>query len=288
VKHLPRNDIDALDLGQSGDSVSLELLDGRIVVSKKSMTSESRLYQQYLKQVEFDHMSDFIVPRVCKPWDGSGFCMEYVSGKPLGQVLGNASITEVESIAKIIAAYLQNLIASSVRSIDPIDNNLAFKSKVKSMREALSSSRYELVQKALTILDLESIRVPQLIGPNHGDFSFENVLINQNSGEAWLVDFLDSPIETPLIDISRVLIDMEHGWWGSGLYPSASEKLSSIYMADVLRSTCYNNGIDPLEISFFKLFTAVRLVPYTKNPLRMSILIDLISQELRYISRGLR
>jgi hypothetical protein len=214
--------------------------------------------------------------------------MEYVSGKPLGQVLGNASITEVESIAKIIAAYLQNLIASSVRSIDPIDNNLAFKSKMQSMREALSSSRYELVQKALTILDLESIRVPQLIGPNHGDFSFENVLINQNSGEAWLVDFLDSPIETPLIDISRVLIDMEHGWWGSGLYPSASEKLSSIYMADVLRSTCYNNGIDPLEISFFKLFTAVRLVPYTKNPLRMSILIDLISQELRYISRGLR
>ena len=288
MKHLPRNDIDALDLGQSGDSVSLELLDGRIVVSKKSMTSESRLYQQYLKQVEFDHMSDFIVPRVCKPWDGSGFCMEYVSGKPLGQVLGNASITEVESIAKIIAAYLQNLIASSVRSIDPIDNNLAFKSKMQSMREALSSSRYELVQKALTILDLESIRVPQLIGPNHGDFSFENVLINQNSGEAWLVDFLDSPIETPLIDISRVLIDMEHGWWGSGLYPSASEKLSSIYMADVLRSTCYNNGIDPLEISFFKLFTAVRLVPYTKNPLRMSILIDLISQELRYISRGLR
>ena len=285
---MPSNDIDALELGQSGDSVSLELLDGKIVVSKKSMTSESRLYQQYLKQVEFDHMSDFIVPRVCKPWDGSGFCMEYVSGKPLGQVLGNASITEVESIAKMIAAYLQNLIASSVRSIDPIDSNLAFKTKVKSMREALSSSRYELVQKALTILDLESIRVPQLIGPNHGDFSFENVLINQNSGEAWLVDFLDSPIETPLIDISRVLIDMEHGWWGSGLYPSASEKLSSIYMADVLRSTCYNNGIDPLEISFFKLFTAVRLVPYTKNPLRMSILIDLISQELKYLSRGLR
>ena len=285
---MPSNDIDALELGQSGDSVSLELLDGKIVVSKKSMTSESRLYQQYLKQVEFDHMSDFIVPRVCKPWDGSGFCMEYVSGKPLGQVLGNASITEVESISKMIAVYLQNLIASSVRSIDPIDSNLAFKSKVKSMREALSSSRYELVQKALTILDLESIRVPQLIGPNHGDFSFENVLINQNSGEAWLVDFLDSPIETPLIDISRVLIDMEHGWWGSGLYPSASEKLSSIYMADVLRSTCYNNGIDPLEISFFKLFTAVRLVPYTKNPLRMSILIDLISQELKYLSRGLR
>ena len=285
---MPSNDIDALELGQSGDSVSLELLDGKIVVSKKSMTSESRLYQQYLKQVEFDHMSDFIVPRVCKPWDGSGFCMEYVSGKPLGQVLGNASITEVESISKMIAVYLQNLIASSVRSIDPIDSNLAFKSKVKSMREALSSSRYELVQKALTILDLESIRVPQLIGPNHGDFSFENVLINQNSGEAWLVDFLDSPIETPLIDISRVLIDMEHGWWGSGLYPSASEKLSSIYMADVLRSTCYNNGIDPLEISFFKLFTAVRLVPYTKNPLRMSILIDLISQELKHLSRGLR
>lgn len=285
---MPSNDIDALELGQSGDSVSLELLDGKIVVSKKSMTSESRLYQQYLKQVEFDHMSDFIVPRVCKPWDGSGFCMEYVSGKPLGQVLGNASITEVESISKMIAGYLQNLIASSVRSIDPIDSNLAFKSKVKSMREALSSSRYELVQKALTILDLESIRVPQLIGPNHGDFSFENVLINQNSGEAWLVDFLVSPIETPLIDISRALIDMEHGWWGSGLYPSASEKLSSIYMADVLRSTCYNNGIDPLEISFFKLFTAVRLVPYTKNPLRMSILIDLISQELKYLSRGLR
>lgn len=285
---MPSNDIDALKLGQSGDSVSLELLDGKIVVSKKSMTSESRLYQQYLKQVEFDHMSDFIVPRVCKPWDGSGFCMEYVSGKPLGQVLGNASITEVESISKMIALYLQNLIASSVRSMDPIDSNLAFKSKVKSMREALSSSRYELVQKALTILDLESIRVPQLIGPNHGDFSFENVLINQNSGEAWLVDFLDSPIETPLIDISRVLIDMEHGWWGSGLYPSASEKLSSIYMADVLRSTCYNNGIDSLEISFFKLFTAVRLVPYTKNPLRMSILIDLISQELKYLSRGLR
>lgn len=285
---MPSNDIDALELGQSGDSVSLELLDGKIVVSKKSMTSESRLYQQYLKQVEFDHMSDFIVPKVCKPWDGSGFCMEYVSGKPLGQVLGNASITDVESISKMISVYLQNLIASSVRSIAPIDSNLAFKSKVKSMREALSSSRYELVQKALTILDLESIRVPQLIGPNHGDFSFENVLINQNSGEAWLVDFLDSPIETPLIDISRVLIDMEHGWWGSGLYPSASEKLSSIYMADVLRSTCYNNGIDPLEISFFKLFTAVRLVPYTKNPLRMSILIDLISQELKYLSRGLR
>jgi hypothetical protein len=286
VSLLSAKQLDDLELGQSGDSVRIELLGEQLVVRKESPVNHSRLEKQYLKQLNFDHSLDFKIPKVIVPWDGTSFSMEYVSGTPLGKFLGNASISEVESLTAIVSAYIKSLITSSALEPETINKNVSFNSKLTSMSKVLSSSEYELVHSALFTLNKESIHIRQLIGPNHGDFSFENILINQNSGEAWILDFLDSPIETPLLDISRILMDLENGWWGSGLYPSASERLSSTLMAEVLRATCYENGVSSFEISYFKLFTALRLVPYTVKPLRMSILIELIAKELVHLSKG--
>ena len=275
-----------LSYGQSGDLVQYEVLDGKVVVTKRAGSESTRLHAQYLKQSTFLSSEHIQIPKIIAPWNGEAFSMEYVPSMPLGKYFQTASVSELASCGDKIIDFIKDQIAKSQISNTPLNHDLDFLEKIKNMKTSLTGSNHKIVQRAAEILELWSSSIPQLIGPNHGDFSFENILINPRSNEVWLVDFLNSPIETPLLDIGRILIDSEHGWWGSGIYPLASEKIAGNSLGIRIRTECELIGITSSQISFFKMFTALRIIPYTTNPLRMAILLNLINEESNIFTRG--
>ena len=275
-----------LSYGQSGDLVQYEVLDGKVVVTKRAGSESTRLHAQYLKQSTFLSSEHIQIPKIIAPWNGEAFSMEYVPSMPLGKYFQTASVSELANCCDKIVDFIKDQIAKSKISNDPLSHDSDFLEKIRNMQSSLTESSHKIVHRAAGILELWSSSFPQLIGPNHGDFSFENILINPRSNEVWLVDFLDSPIETPLLDIGRILIDSEHGWWGSGIYPSASEKIAGNSLGIRIRTECELIGITSSQLSFFKMFTALRIIPYTTNPLRMAILLDLINEESKSFKRG--
>lgn len=275
-----------LSYGQSGDLVHYEVLDSKVVVTKRAGSDSTRLHSQYLKQSNFSSSNHIQVPKIIIPWNGEAFSMEYVPSMPLGKYLQTASVSEVANCGERIVNFVKEQMTKSKISHAPLNHDLNFLEKIKSMQASLSKSNHKVVQRAAEILEIWSKTFPQLIGPNHGDFSFENILINPRSSEVWLVDFLDSPIESPLLDVGRFLIDSEHGWWGSGIYPLASEKIAGNALGLRIRTECELLGITSSQLSFFKMFTALRIIPYTTNPLRMAILLDIINEESKLFTRG--
>jgi hypothetical protein len=275
-----------LSYGQSGDLVHYEVLDGKVVVTKRAGSDSTRLHAQYLKQSKFPSSNHIQVPKIIIPWNGEAFSMEYVPSMPLGKYLQTASVSEVANCGESIVNFVIEQMTKSKISHAPLNHDLNFLEKIKSMQASLSKSNHKVVQRAAGILEIWSKTFPQLIGPNHGDFSFENILINPRSSEVWLVDFLDSPIESPLLDVGRFLIDSEHGWWGSGIYPLASEKIAGNALGLRIRTECELIGITSSQLSFYKMFTALRIIPYTTNPLRMAILLDIINEESKLFTRG--
>jgi hypothetical protein len=275
-----------LSYGQSGDLVHYEVLDSKVVVTKRAGSDSTRLHAQYLKQSNFSSSNHIQVPKIIIPWNGEAFSMEYVPSMPLGKYLQTASVSEVANCGESIVNFVKEQMTKSKISHAPLNHDLNFLEKIKSMQASLSKSNHKVVQRAAEILEIWSKTFPQLIGPNHGDFSFENILINPRSSEVWLVDFLDSPIESPLLDVGRFLIDSEHGWWGSGIYPLASEKIAGNALGLRIRTECELLGITSSQLSFFKMFTALRIIPYTTNPLRMAILLDIINEESKLFTRG--
>jgi hypothetical protein len=275
-----------LSYGQSGDLVHYEVRDGKVVVTKRAGSDSTRLHAQYLKQSKFPSSNHIQVPKIIIPWNGEAFSMEYVPSMPLGKYLQTASVSEVANCGESIVNFVIEQMTKSKISHAPLNHDLNFLEKIKSMQASLSKSNHKVVQRAAGILEIWSKTFPQLIGPNHGDFSFENILINPRSSEVWLVDFLDSPIESPLLDVGRFLIDSEHGWWGSGIYPLASEKIAGNALGLRIRTECELIGITSSQLSFFKMFTALRIIPYTTNPLRMAILLDIINEESKLFTRG--
>lgn len=62
-------------------------------------------------------------------------------------------------------------------------------------------------EKKLFLLD-DEIEIP--LGRCHGDLTFSNILFNGNN--YYLIDFLDSFIESPLMDIVKIRQDSRHKW----------------------------------------------------------------------------
>jgi len=277
---------DDLIYGQSGDLVHYEIREGKVVVTKRAGGDTTRLYAQFLKQSNFRSSVHIRVPQIIIPWNGNSFTMEYVPSIPLGKFFQTASVSEVTNCGNKIVDFIKDLVAKSTISNVPLNQDLNFLEKVKNMQNSLNESHHKIIKCALGILESWASSFPQIIGPNHGDFSFENILINPRSSEVWLVDFLDSPIESPLLDVGRILIDSEHGWWGSGIYPSASEKIAGNSLGLRIRTECELMGITSSQLSFFKMFTAMRIIPYTTNPIRMAILLNLINEESKLFKRG--
>ena len=121
---------------------------------------------------------------------------------------------------------------------------------------------------------------PLPIGICHGDFTFSNILFGDN--KIYLLDFLDSFIESPLIDLVKISQDTCFKWsimLEKEMPAHQKNKLIQTfnYLDHEIASFCNNQLGMSKWYNYLQVFNLLRIVPYLSN-----------SEEIFFIEKSLR
>ena len=141
--------------------------------------------------------------------------MDYIYAKNFIDYLENASPIEIDELIKKLIDYINSEIECSERSectrnvflnkFDSVEKNCSKNSLLK------DSARVKiLLNKCKGIFEHLPEKFILPIGHCHGDLTFSNILFTSNT--LYLIDYLDSFIETPLQDIVKIRQDTKYHW----------------------------------------------------------------------------
>jgi hypothetical protein len=85
-----------------------------------------------------------------------------------------------------------------------------------------------------------------------------------------MLDFLDSPIQTPMIDFGRFWLDVNYGWWLSHSTESTTSWLNRQKLRRIVLKIAADYEIPVYLIDQFAFFAALRILPYTQKINRLA------------------
>lgn len=257
---------------------------------RKSKLGDSRLLQQFEKhsKAQGQSLRGLKTPRVLSGFHDFGYLMELVHAIPIGQALGQISLPQINDLSAKFTEYFTSIWSHSVRPDESFAHLLD--KKIRSLENYALKQENPIFRQAINVLFQNQELALMSQGWNHGDFSYENILISQNgtNTEVYMVDFLDSPFDSPLLDFGRFWLDMNYGWWGNRFEPSSTWIINNKLLRENFLNLLDNLGILFSSVLYFTLIASLRIVPYTKNPVRIAHLktsiIDITkrSEQWRY------
>jgi hypothetical protein len=227
---------------------------------------------------KIDDFSDLIPKLHEKNPDGS-YSMDFFRGMKLGEFLSSASITEVRRVSEklllVLAASEERSISEGLEGLDRKIDEVGEKIEVM----PISLFRIRRLVKQLDVLRLSLSDQQHGFPTNipHGDFSMENILVSAKGERVCLIDPIPSPIQTRLLDAARIRLDLEYGWWMNGWSETAHFRLNNRELLSCLKlSWAKREG----QVSALTALAAFRIIPYTKDPVRLAFLFRAIDEEM--------
>ena len=280
--------------GHSGCAVKLIREGGHVFVEKSSQdpSYNSRLSKQIQKQKALgaSNRLPFVrIPKILQEADHGGLTsarMEYVYFLDSIDYFAAASIVGVDAVASMIVAYIDAEIAES--EIVEVPGDL-FGNKLDEIERSLTAigklGIYENPIQTLRRMVREGGPIELPMGRCHGDLTFSNIMIASDSRAISLIDFLDSFIESPIIDIAKVRQDSRFCW----SLLMASREVDPVRFRMVMRyidaRICeHYSGLDwySRNIGLVLALNLLRIAPYAKRQDVHEFLVDAIRQlELR-------
>jgi aminoglycoside phosphotransferase (APT) family kinase protein len=282
--------------GRSGCPIIIVEEGGKVYVNKESsnISYNDRLNKQAFKQVSFKHFCSEGMS-LCAPEvynigvarNGMAFFdMEYARGEKFSDYFPSLSLSQLDSIVNIFIDYFNYAIENSTLMEVTIEltnfKTEEIQKKVMPMEhysdELKRSLFYYLYNKKPNVL------LPQ--GFCHGDFTFSNMLFKEN-GQIYIFDFLDSFIESPLIDLIKLRQDTKFLW--SILI---DEKLEGHKIIKVLQILKYMDSrlvsfLDELSAdighwhTYLEIFNLARIMPYAQKQTDIQFLNKNLTQLLK-------
>lgn len=270
--------------GHSGCNIGLYFKDGMFFVRKFSgnIGYNRRLLQQMLKQASYPDNGVMRAPRVyARHIDSDGlfyFDMEYVRARTLAEFMSYISISDISKYIKIL---FDSLPLSDGR-IHPTASDI-FTNKISSLQQTFS----EITPVERVAFDvLNRFDFSQI--PNtrcHGDLTLENILVTP-SDELYLIDFLDSFYNSWMIDVAKLLQDLELHWSYRNTEISANLSIRLLAAKNALLENilALDSGRDKLDqIEHILLLNVLRIVPYAKDEKTTKFLQTALQQTLNLI-----
>lgn len=208
--------------GHSGCQIEI-VNGGESLYINKSTHDKSyifRLYRQAVKQQEaakanYQHIR---IPEIYEVKETEEFLsikMEYVYSKNFVDYFEDAGFDQINYFIRALKIFIDSEIEHSkltiisrkviVEKFQNVCNKIHSNDFIRNDREVA-----EILERSSVIfhgID-EEIKMP--VGCCHGDLTFSNILFNGNN--YYLIDFLDSFIESPLLDLVKVRQDSMYGW----------------------------------------------------------------------------
>ena len=207
--------------GHSGCQIDVVNEEGQIYVYKSTADPKylERLALQAKKQqaaggIEYQHIR---VPRIYDLQQNDKqtvIKMQYVYSKNFIEFFEQAGFEQIDYLIGALEYFIEHEISKS--EFQKVSASV-FQEKFTDIRKKVEANPYyagnetiaSIIDRCHTIFDtMNDMLIP--VGTCHGDLTFSNILFNGNN--YYLIDFLDSFIETPLQDIVKIRQDTAYRW----------------------------------------------------------------------------
>ncbi len=252
-------------IGNSG--CNLELFEDKRIVRKSapSLQYGRRLLKQANKQQYFfnylkSNALPIEVPEVLNI-GSNHFDMKFIAGQTAPEFFTNTNIENSNILLKKILQFIEF-------NINNCNKNMDFKTKLlKKLYSIHDSTNEPIIQDLIKKINLlTSFELP--VGPCHGDLTLSNMIIT-NSKQIYFIDFLDSFIQSPVIDIVKIRQDTFHLWQFYNRYGTQNlDKIKYCTMMKYLDTLVCNNRIVQCYFGKYNILQAVnlcRILPYTDD-----------------------
>ena len=182
----------------------------------------------------------------------------------------------VEKIIFIIEDYISKCTFQKInkeilsQKINNIENNIKNINK-NINKNIFNDDDNQIINKSLSYLndkisEIININIP--IGYCHGDLTLSNILIDPLNNQLFLIDFLDSFIESPIIDIVKIRQDTKFCWTLELYNQNLDKNKIRIIMNEL------DNKIDnyfkkytyyELIYKYFEMMNIIRIIQYCKS-----------------------
>lgn len=268
--------------GHSGCKVTLIAGDS-LYVSKSCATKQYnfRLKKQCQKQRMFIKSEKVLTPKILNyGYDNELFYfdMQYIKAKTMAEYVNDISIIEISD-------YIKCLFASLYFENEKISDNTSkiFIHKIRTLKQSLLN--FNELDEAFKILEnFNWSKIPKT--PCHGDLTLENILITPDK-KLYLIDFLDSFYNSWMIDIAKLLQDLELKWSFRHKTITSNMELRLLVAKEALIEEILKleNGEEKLNaIYHILLLNVIRIYPYAKDKATIDFLDKAVQQILSKIN----
>lgn len=249
---------------QGFSGCTIELLNSASSIIRKSTTDPQyipRLLKQANKQRGFplNPESPIIIPEILGTYCNSLSCyidMEYFPSLDFIERFQCATVSEINNTLKVLFDFIEFNIRYTVKE------NIPGKVLVNKIEEIYSKVPFSNKPEILSKIP-DELLLP--IGHCHGDLTFSNILFQDD--KLIFIDFLDSFISTPLIDIVKLRQDTKYNW-SQQLYtrPFHEPKLNIVldYMDNKIVEKFQQYDFFKYY-PIFQIVNLLRILPYAKN-----------------------
>ncbi len=252
--------------------------------TSNSLKYNDRLKKQCQKQTEYINIGNITTPSIlnCETnTDGLFFFeMPYIMGEKYSDYLVKADIIKLNRFIDSLLQFIDSNLFSTV-SIN-IKNDLII-NKVLSV-EATSKKKtiqYPNLKREFNFLlnNIPQSSIP--MGKCHGDLTLSNVIISNNS--IYIIDFLDSFIESPVMDIVKLRQDTKFKW------SLILEKTVPAYQKNkitqalnyfdkrIVKHFEHNQAVTTWY-NFLEKFNLLRVLPYLENKEEEEFIINALEK----------
>ena len=207
--------------GHSGCDISIVTEDNELRIYKSTHDAGyvPRLVNQANKQIsaaktEYQHIRVPKIFEVEQSATDATIQMEYIYSKNFVEYFENAGFEQIKYLIGAIKYFVDLEINASTMQVVPssilTDKMADVARKVeKNVHLKDDAEAQELVRLSSEVMNrVGDMELP--VGTCHGDLTFSNILFNGNN--YYLIDFLDSFIESPLLDIVKIRQDTAYLW----------------------------------------------------------------------------
>lgn len=208
--------------GHSGCRIDIIKENNNIYLEKSTFDPKyvKRLYNQAIKQKkasskEYQYIRVPEVYKIEKDENKMTMKMEYVYSKNFIDHFENAGFEQINYFIKAFDLFIKREIENSEMKTLPfnvlLDKWTDVKKKILSNKFLSEDAEINSLISQTNIImnqNQEDFCIP--IGICHGDLTFSNILFNGNN--YYLIDFLDSFIESPIMDMVKLRQDTAYLW----------------------------------------------------------------------------
>lgn len=276
-----RTPLDNISRGLSGCPIVMNP-SGSITKYSSSAEYNNRLLRQAEKQIEFysKDIENIGCPcvRSIKKGEIFSFEMDYISGSNYLDFLGYASPEYIDFFADSIVKYFKEVRKSGSGFYKSDEFRKACLSKLESLSffsEYREFSKY-LAEK------IESTDFSQVDKTFcHGDLTLSNILFTTET--IFFLDFLDSFVESWLVDLAKLKQDLFYLWSLSRERDNLDLRSAqvSLHIWDILVSE-YRDVVNSDEFKIIESINFLRILPYIKSRKDLSILKSIIEKTPLY------